>query len=102
MWFLLDDERNLGCDVIARTPEGAKLILSACGKYFEGAVFDHDLGCTETGYDVLCWAIENDCLPNKVEIVTANPPGYQRMQFAVEKAGYKRNGNIWEKKETKP
>lgn len=86
MWLLIDDERNLGCDVIARTYEGAKGVMEKCK--FEGLCLDHDLGSGETGYDVLVWALEHGYVPAIVELVTSNPAGRDRMGAALENAGW--------------
>lgn len=93
MWLLIDDMRNLGCDIIARNAEAAKAVLGtmACsldGVCLDGVCLDHDLGTGETGYDVLVWALQRKVLPNKVELVTSNPPGRERMKQALIEAGY--------------
>lgn len=86
MWLLIDDERNLGCDLIARTPEGARAALRSCE--FVGLCLDHDLGFVETGYDLLQWALEHGHVPPIVELVTSNPPARDRMGAALEHAGW--------------
>jgi hypothetical protein len=89
MWLLVDDIRTGGNeDVIARTPQAGKELLSKIS--WEGVILDHDLGdySTETGYDVLCWALEHNCLPNHVHLITSNPVGRQRMRVALEHACY--------------
>jgi hypothetical protein len=63
MWLLIDDERNLGC-------------------------LDHDLGYGESGYDILMWALGEGVVPPRVELVTSNPGGRDRMGAALEGAGY--------------
>jgi hypothetical protein len=73
MWLLIDDTRDLGCSVIARNADAAKVILKGCGRSFEAVCIDHDLGDGESGYDVLKWAIEAEVLPNHVQLVTQNP-----------------------------
>ena len=88
MWLIVDDERTCGCDVIARTPDGARTILGGVGYAFEGLCLDHDLGFAETGYDILLWAFESDTLPPKVQLVTMNPCGMKRMADALEDFGY--------------
>lgn len=87
-WLLIDDERNLGCDVIARTDEGARLALQNCS--WEGLCLDHDLGCKWSGYDILTWALERGLVPPIVELVTSNPAGRDRMGAALEANGYKK------------
>lgn len=88
MWLLIDDARNLSCDVIARTPEAARALLGGVGYAFEGVCLDHDLGGQETGYDILMWALEGNTLPPKVQLVSINPVGRERMAAALVAAGY--------------
>ena len=89
MWLIVDDERTLGCDVIARNAHAARAVLGGLGYAFEGLCLDHDLGPGESGYDVLMWAIEADVLPPKVQLVTMNPVGRKNMMQALIAAGYK-------------
>jgi hypothetical protein len=79
MWLLIDDQRDLNCDVIVRTPEAARKLLGVCLKSFDCVCFDHDLGTCETGYDILKWALKYQLLPNHVQLVTSNPVGRQNM-----------------------
>lgn len=97
MWLLIDDVRDLKCDVIARTAEAGKKLLAVGG--WECVCFDHDLGEKETGYDVLCWALENNLLPSKVQLVTSNPVGRENMRRALECGRYiaEANGVIFTK-----
>jgi hypothetical protein len=85
--LLIDDCRDLGVDVIARTPEAGRKLLALGG--WECLCLDHDLGSAqETGYDVLRWAIECGMLPPKVQLVTSNPVGRSNMRAALESVGY--------------
>ena len=86
MWRLIDDVRDLNCDVIARNPEAAKRCLSL--RCWEVVCFDHDLGTAESGYDVLAWAIHNGHLPDKVQLVTSNPVGQANMANALKADGF--------------
>lgn len=88
MWLLIDDCRDLNADVIARTSEAGKRMLALGG--WECVCFDHDLGMqsAESGYDVLVWALEEQFLPSKVQLVTSNPVGRQNMRQALEAHGY--------------
>jgi hypothetical protein len=86
MWLLIDDKRNLNTDAIARTPEAGRKLLSLGG--WDCVCFDHDLGCKESGYDVLVWGINAGLLPKQVQLVTSNPVGRQNMRVALENAGY--------------
>lgn len=103
MWLAIDDERNLGCDLIARTPEGAKAALRSCD--FVGLCLDNDLGASESGYEILKWALDEGHVPPIVELVTSNPPARDRMGAMLEHAGwvktsphkYIRKGHEWAK-----
>lgn len=86
MWLLIDDERNLNTEAIARTAEAGRKLLAVGG--WECVCFDHDLGGPESGYDVLIWGLERDYIPSQVQLVTANPVGRQNMRAVLEVAGY--------------
>lgn len=87
MWLIIDDVRDLNCEVIARTSEAGKKMLALGG--WECVCFDHDLGeDNESGYDVLVWAIEENLLPCMVQLVTSNPVGRANMTAALEQDGY--------------
>lgn len=86
MWLLIDDERNLNTEAVARTAEAGRKLLAASG--WECVCFDHDLGGTESGYDVLNWGLERGLIPGRVQLVTANPVGRKNMRAALEAAGY--------------
>ena len=92
MWLLIDDYRELGCDVLARNAKAGKDMLRRGD--WECVALDHDLGGQETGYDVLVWAIENGFLPSKVQLVSSNPVGVKRMQAALVAEGYSSNDGI--------
>lgn len=87
MWLLIDDERNLNTEAVARTAEAGRKLLAAGG--WDCVCFDHDLGGTESGYDVLMWGLNNGLIPKRVQLVTSNPVGRQNMRAALEAAGYK-------------
>ncbi len=86
MWLLIDDERNLNTEAVARTAEAGKKLLTLGG--WSVVCFDHDLGCEESGYDVIVWALERGLLPLHVQIVTANPVGRKNMASALVSYGY--------------
>lgn len=87
MWLLIDDERNLNTDAVARTAAAGRKLLALGG--WDCVCFDHDLGEEESGYDVLKWALDYGFLPAKVQLVTSNPVGRQNMRAALEAYGYK-------------
>lgn len=86
MWLLIDDTRNLNCDAIARTPEAAKELLKC--NCWECVCFDHDLGTSITGYDLLNWMLDMHIYPRKIQIVTSNPVGRKNMEGALKEKGY--------------
>lgn len=93
MWLLIDDMRDsMGCDAVARTANGARKLLKECK--WDGLCLDHDLGGSETGYDILMWAIENFCVPPLVQLVTSNPVGRDRMGAALVEAGWVKKSPI--------
>ena len=85
-YLLIDDIRTFDVDKIARTAEEGKKELST--KQYDVVTLDHDLGNGETGYDVLCWAIENNCLPKKVILCSMNPIGKKAMANKLRDIGY--------------
>jgi hypothetical protein len=97
--LLIDDLRSVGEDMVARTPEDGKAMLSEFP--VTHLYIDHDLGLDpegneyENGYKVVCWAIENDCLPQYVQIVSSNPVGRQNIEAALQNAGYIRERGYW-------
>ena len=87
MWLLIDDERNLNTEAVARTADAGKKLLAIQG--WDCVCFDHDLGPDQdSGYAVLMWAIERGYLPGKVQLVTSNPVGLRNMRAALESEGY--------------
>ena len=88
MWLLIDDERNLNTEVVARTVEAARVVLQTDIQW-ERICFDHDLGSEMSGYDVLNWALStNNLRTRKVQLVTSNPVGRQNMMNLLEDNGY--------------
>jgi len=79
MWLLIDDLRDLHCDLNARTAAEGKRLLQEHSAELECVCLDHDLGEVETGYDVALWALERDLMPSHVQLVTSNPVGRKNM-----------------------
>ena len=95
MWLLIDDVRDLNCEVTAKTPEAGKKMLALGG--WECLCLDHDLGVEESGYDVAVWALEKGFMPTKVQLVTSNPVGRKNIADALKASGYTtRNGTDFE------
>lgn len=86
IYLYLDDIRNPSTPnaVVVRTVEEAKEILLT-GKV-DTASLDHDLGTTETGYDLVCWMEENNTWPKiGCKVHSMNPVGRQKMQIAIDR-----------------
>lgn len=79
MWLLIDDIRDLNCDVTARTYADGIAALKEYGKKIKCLCIDHDLGESKTGYDVITWAAEHSLLPPHVQIVSDNPVGRENI-----------------------
>lgn len=88
--LLIDDCRNLKADVIARNYEEGIRQLEFNG-YWDVLLLDHDLASFNndkeyTGYDVMCWLEANtEFLPGRIECVSSNPVGRQRIQQVIDK-----------------
>ena len=88
--LLIDDIRMIPATVVARTYDDGIRHLKYSGP-FDILYLDHDLGCynngvEQNGYHILCWLEENpQYLPSRIELVTANPVGRQRMLQVIER-----------------
>jgi len=87
--LLIDDQRNLPADRVARTfKEGIEALRE---QHWDLLYLDHDLGDFSevdgrelTGYDVACWLEQHpQHLPDRIEIVTNNPAGRSRIEMAL-------------------
>jgi hypothetical protein len=102
MYAILDDCRELECDIIIRRAEAAiQFLKNGYAKDLECFIFDHDLGGDVTGYDVLKEAFSNAYpLPRHIQLCTGNPVGKLNMQHLLVDNGYmSRNGINFFKKE---
>jgi len=90
MWVIVDDERELDCDVIIRSPYAAVRTIEALKGQIECLVMDHDLGDDDiNGYEILGMLDIKDLLPDHVQICTANPAGRKNMYGVLNGAGFK-------------
>lgn len=96
MWLIVDDTRELGCEVIARTSQAGCSILHAMPDVFECLCIDHDLGpnSKHSGKEVIQFALEYNCLPPRVQIVSQNPVGAQNIRNLLTDAGYETKDRI--------
>jgi hypothetical protein len=97
MWLIVDDERELGCEAIARTAQAGIEILGSMPDGFECLCIDHDLGPRSgrlSGEDVIKFGIRANCLPPRVQVVSQNPVGAKRIKNCLADAGYVSKDNI--------
>lgn len=92
MWLLIDDKRDLYCDVIARTSKAGFKMLALGG--WDTLCIDHDLGEEISGYDIIVWASKRNFLPNHIQIVSSNPVGKQNIANVLKDNGYTTKDNI--------
>ena len=89
MWLMIDDVRNLGCELEARTAIAGMQLLQTYAGQLECLCIDHDLGPDQlNGYQIIMWALEHDFAPPHVQIVSSNPVGRKNISAALEAAGY--------------
>ena len=87
MWLLIDDVRDLNCDVTARTASEGRAKLMQRG--WSVLCIDNDLGPgQEEGAYILAWALEQGYCPPTVQIVSSNPPAVERMREMLAAHGY--------------
>ena len=93
--ILVDDERTLKPDLIARTFEAAIVLETSLNFEHVVLLMDHDLGDpdpTKTGYDFLCHIEKTGNWPARVQLVTSNPVGVKRMDLLLTSNGFIRMG----------
>jgi hypothetical protein len=79
--LLIDDQRNLEADRVARTYNDGIAALSE--RKWDVLLLDHDLGDfsgpdgrERNGYHIVCWLEEHpEQMPDKVIVVSSNPAG---------------------------
>ena len=85
--LLIDDEKNIQADVVARNSKAALLLLPL--KCWAHILLDNDLGEKMEGHHILEWMVEEDCLPPTITLVTNNPPARDFMKKFLLRQGYK-------------
>lgn len=85
--LLIDDLRDIKADRVARTfDDGIKALLE--GGPWDILYLDHDLGEMDgkDGTGIINWIEEHaEFRPGKIELVTANPVGRERMKRVIER-----------------
>lgn len=93
MYLLIDDAKTYGSDITARTARAGKLILERLSGYIDELGIDHDLGGEISGYDVVVWALANNYLPDRVQVVSMNPVGRKAIVNVLLDNGYRSRDN---------
>jgi hypothetical protein len=91
--LLIDDERFIDCDIVARTAkEGKKYLALHKGNiielYLDGILSEKPND--ETGAHVLVWAFENDLVPPYVRLISDSPAMLKFMNTLLLSNGFKR------------
>jgi hypothetical protein len=87
--LLIDDMRDIKASKVARNYTDGLTALTS--EKWDVLYLDHDLasyvdGAEKTGYDILVFLEEHpEHLPGKIELVTSNPVGRQKMQVVINK-----------------
>ena len=94
MYLLIDDVREGGyADIVARNACAGKAVLEELSGCINELGIDHDLGGETSGYDVVRWALARGFLPNKVQVVSLNPPGRKAIINVLLDNGYQSKDN---------
>ena len=97
--LLIDDMRELtGVHYVCRKVDGALIILKT--QPITHLYLDNDLGDDQAmeGYDILCWARDNGCVPPNILIVSDNNVARKRMEDVIHfDLKYKKEGIWWKK-----
>lgn len=90
-WAIIDDIRELNCDLIAKTGEKGIAMMADNILDIECLCLDHDLGDEKAmnGYDVLKVLFDRHLAPNHVQLVTSNPVGRYNMESLLIANNYK-------------
>lgn len=96
--WLVDDTRDLGADIITRTYEASITVARMLARLeITHIMLDHDLGSrlqNETGYDLLKEILEKSHRP-KVQVITSNPVGRDRIVELLKDHGYTKENDGW-------
>ncbi len=90
MYVIIDDIRELGCDIIARNGHAGIKILTALNGNFDVLCIDNDLSDASEmdGIDVIKYAAKHNLLPSQVEIVSSNPVGVTNIGNVLKDNGF--------------
>lgn len=86
--LLIDDEKGIEADLVARTFEEGMDAIENKGPW-DLVLLDHDLGTKDpkkTGYDILCHVRDNmpiEKWPVEFKLISMNPAGMKRMNYVL-------------------
>ena len=84
-WLLIDDLRTVPEAIIARTYKDGKNAILNDGPW-DCIIFDHDLGCKKTGYDLMCILEEHpELIPKNIIVITQNSVAKVKMELLKQK-----------------
>lgn len=90
--FLLDDMRDLNCDIICRSYDMAMLVKDNFNWSEVELLLDHDLADENTpertGLTFLRTLLQEEQMPAKIYIVTSNPVGHRNIIAELEADGW--------------
>ena len=86
--LLIDDERNIDADRVARDFDDGIIALKDEGPW-DLLYLDHDFGDPDpakNGYGILCWLEEHtEYLPGNIKLVTSNASVRAKMLMVIDK-----------------
>ena len=90
MYMIIDDVRDLNCEIIARTSQAGFQILYWIHDEVDVLVLDHDLGDMSflDGNRLLKDIFVAGILPGKVQLCWSNPVGLNNMRKQLEDEGF--------------
>jgi len=93
MILLIDDAKEGGyADIVARNSQSGIAVLQNLYKDVTELYIDFDLGLNSdlNGNDTIKLALAYNCLPDKVIIVSMNPPGRKQIEATLLDNGFKK------------
>lgn len=85
---LIDDLRDLRCDMIIRNGDTAVAIYEGVAEWVQTLLMDNDLGGKIEGWQILEDLNDRALLPPRIELVSSNTAAVNRMGRMLESCGY--------------
>lgn len=89
LWLLVDDEKNLKADLVARTYAQGQDLLRKHIDQIAVLMLDYWLGGSRTGGDFIEWFLAEKLLPARVQLVSSDLWCRTQQVKMLEKAGYR-------------